>query len=298
MDADTTLTLDQALDIEIADEGEGNLVPAQPPMADEPGGDTFEPDSIPEPAYGLTLEQAAEIYDDGENDQSSSLKLAPSSAAAIIDGKPVTLSDLVRGYAGFQRVQQALGRLDEEYEAVQQAADGVVSSAWELSRFMVAQMPPEPDMVLLQLNPTEYVQQKAQHDQALGSVQHVLGQAQQARASAFSLQERYHNLNLETEKTRLEHHFPELSDSGHRHQFFQRMLDVAYACGFSRAEFEQVVDHRIFRLGALALKGMEAIAEAPKPREKRRHRRRRYSEAMERLERTGSIEDAVMVDFD
>lgn len=297
MDAETTLTLDQATDIALADEGQGNLVPVQQPAQEDHYDLPYEPEGELHDG-SLTLDQAMQIdiADDAETGDAG--PLAPQSVGAMIDGKPITMVDLVRGYTGFQRVQQALGRLDEEYEAVQQAADGVVSSAWELSRFMVAQMPPEPDMVLLQLNPTEYVQQKARHDQALGSVQHVLGQAQQARASAFSLQERYHNLNLETEKTRLEHHFPELSDSGHRHQFFQRMLDVAYACGFSRAEFEQVVDHRIFRLGALALKGMEAIAEAPKPREKRRHRRRRYSEAMEKLARTGSIDDALAIDFD
>jgi len=294
MEVGNALTLEQALDMDIADERESNLVPVQQPAQEDHDDLPYEPEgSLHDDS--LTFDQAMQIdiADTGEARPS-----APQSVGAMIDGKPVTMVDLVRGYTSFQQVRRSLDRLDEEYEAVQQAADGVVSSAWELSRFMVAQMPPEPDMALLQLNPTEYVQQKAQHDQALGSVQHVLGQAQQARASAFSLQERYHNLNLETEKTRLEHHFPELSDSGHRHQFFQRMLDVAYACGFSRAEFEQVVDHRIFRLGALALKGMEAIAEAPKPREKRRHRRRRYSEAMERLERTGSIEDAVMVDFD
>lgn len=294
MDADANLTLDQAADIALADDSSVNTVPVV--QRDDNHDLPYEPER-PLHDRSLTLDQAAALLgDDDEGDSGS--QIGPHSVAAMIDGKALTMSELVQGYVGFQRVRDSIARIEQEYEAVQDAADGVVSSAWELSRFMVAQMPHEPDMALLHYNPTEYVQQKAMHDQALGSVQHVLGQAHQARASAFALQERYHNMNLQTEKARLVQHIPEVADDNQRQQFFQRMLDVAYACGFTAAEFEQVVDHRIFRLGALALKGMEAIAEAPQPKERRRHRRKRYSNAMEKLTQTGSIEDALAVDFE
>jgi len=294
MEVGNALTLEQALDMDIADERESNLVPVQQPAQEDHDDLPYEPEgSLHDDS--LTFDQAMQIdiADTGEARPS-----APQSVGAMIDGKPVTMVDLVRGYTSFQQVRRSLDRLDEEYEAVQQAADGVVSSAWELSRFMVSQMPPEPDATLLHVNPGEYVQQKELHDRALGSVHHVLGQAQQARASAFALQERYHGMNLQAENNRLVQHFPEIADLNHRRDFFNRMLDVAAACGFTQAEFEQVVDHRIFRLGALALKGMEAIAEAPKPKERRRHRRKRYSNAMEKLAQTGSLEDALAVDFE
>ncbi len=297
MSEETTLTLDQAAEIDFADEGAGNLVPVQQPAQEDHYDPPYEPEGELHTDNALTLDQAVALYDDGENEDGNR-KAAPQSAAAVIDGKTVTMADLVQGYVSWRRAMHFVSRLEEEYEAVQAAADGVVSSAWELSRFMVGQMPPEPDMWLLQMNPDEYVRMKAQHDQALGSVHHVLGQAQHARASASALQERYRDMNLQTENARLVQHFPETADTNQRHAFFNRMLDVAAACGFNRAEFEQVVDHRIFRLGALALKGMEAIAEPPKTKERRRHRRQRYSDAMEKLARTGSIEDALAIDFE
>lgn len=298
MEVGNALTLEQALDMDIADERESNLVPVQQSPQEDHYDLPYDPEGDLHSENGLTLEQAMEVYKGDDDNAVAAPKLNPSSAVAVIDGHPVSLSEMVQAYADKHRLHAAGDRLTEEYHAVQTAAQGVVNAAWELSRFMVAQMPPAPHEAVLHVNPDEYVRQKAIHDHAMQSVEHVLSQAQIARVSADDIAQRYHKVNLQAENAKLVQHFPETADLGRRQAFFNRMLDVAYACGFSRAEFEQVIDHRIFRLGALALKGMEAIAEAPKPKEKRRQRRRRYSEAMERLERTGSIEDAVMVDFD
>lgn len=293
MDADTAITLDQAVDLIAVDEGGRDLAPVQQPASE----DHYSPphDSDADSNGGLTLDQAVEML--GDDEDAPALQTGRA-VAAVVDGKPVSLPDLVGAYTLQHRLHAAAERLSGEYNAVQEAAEGVVNTAWELSRFMVAQMPPAPAEALAGINPGEYVRQKAIHEQAMQSVEHVISQAQLARESADDIARRYHGINLQTENAKLVQFFPETADLGQRQEFFNRMLDVAFACGFTRGEFEQVVDHRIFRLGALALKGMEAIAETPKQREKRRDRRKRYSSAMQKLARTGSIEDALDIDFE
>lgn len=291
-----TLTLDEAAEINLVDERQGNLVPVdQAPQEDhlpyDPEGPLHD-----DSRSSLTLDQAAQIGWNDDGERASQLK--PASVAAKIDGREVTLWELVQSYSTREQMQGHAARLTNEYYAVQEAAQGVVNAAWELSRWVVAQMPPEPDAALARVNPDEYTRQQAIHDTSLGNVSHILQQAQLARASAHEIEARYHNINLQAENARLVQHFPEAGDMSRRDQFFERIFDVAAACDFTRDEFEKVVDHRLIRLGALALKGMEALAEAPQPKEKRRQRRKRYSDAMERLIHTGSFEAAMRVDFD
>jgi hypothetical protein len=164
---------------------------------------------------------------------------------------------------------------------------------------MSQQLPPAPDETLLHLNPMEYTRRKAVYDEAVAVVENTLSQGEQARHAAGVMAGQRYGANIQGELQKLDEHFPNCATREGRAVFLDSVRDTVYACGFSEDDMLQTIDHRMFRLAHLAAIGkqVEDRQEAPRPKKNRRRRHRR-SEAMERLYQSGSIEDALAVDFD
>ena len=103
MDADANHTLDQAADIALADDSSVNTVPVV--QRDDNHDLPYEPEG-PLHDGSLTLDQAVALIGDGDEDDSGR-QGSPRSVAAMIDGKALTMTELVQGYVGFQRVRDA-----------------------------------------------------------------------------------------------------------------------------------------------------------------------------------------------
>ncbi|MCA1491845.1 hypothetical protein [Sinorhizobium alkalisoli] len=119
---------------------------------------------------------------------------------------------------------------------------------------------------------------------------------------------------IAAENAKLLEAFPETGDDEGRRSFFADAFETARELGFSDEEMREVIDHRLFKLVHYARLGLNAerarakalqkVSAAPAlaPRTKAKSLAQRQSresrEAMQRLSRTGSIRDAMAVDFE
>lgn len=294
-----TLTLDQAADIALAeDDNSQAIVPYDQPLPPEPDDfDEGELDGGNDTGDGLTLDQAAEIeWTDDADVQRIATNERP---VAIIEGHPVTLTELVRGFVDGARLQAHASNVAKQYMDVQDAAEKVAGSAWALAGLISRQLPPSPDESLLYLNPMEFTRRKAVFDEAVAVVETALAQGDEARQAAGVLAGQRHGATLQGEFYRLVEHFPNCATPEGREALVETVRDAVYSCDFTESDILNVVDHRLFRLAHLAAIGkrVQDRQEAPRPKKRRRHRHR-HSEAMQRLAQTGSIEAAMAVDFD
>jgi hypothetical protein len=307
--ADAALTLEAA--VEVFEDDAPSSAPALPPVQvvedqddyseflPEPVQETHVDDlaveALPASEQGLTLDQAAAIYDDRENP----IAHMDERPAAIVDGEPVTLTDLVRGYVASKNAEGLRSLIQNEARTVVAAAQGVVDASWGLSELMMGQMIPAPTVALAHASPELYVAQQGLHEALANYVDSVLSQGEEAKLTAGQMVVQMHQLWLQAEAEKLAQVFPQVLDPGPRDEFFNRIRQVAAACGFSEDELRQVVDHRLFILADLAADALELReTQAQEPKKRRRNRRRNKSEAMDRLERTGSFQAALEVDFD
>jgi len=290
MDLADSITLDEATSVDLIE------TPVEQPVYD-PGTLENEPSSKPEPKSDLTLDQAVQQYAD--DDGKAVPRAAREQPAVVLGDQPLTLSQLVNGYVAGINLQGAVHGLDARYAQVIEAAKDVAHGAMALAEYLTAQLPAAPTAELSIINPGEFVRQKAAYEEGHKIIQNVLQTAQLARQQAAAINAQQRGDMLKLENQRLIECFPECGDPEGREQFFDKVREVAYACDFSEDELRQVADHRMFRLAHLAMAGLERQqATQQRQRRKPQPKRQKHGDAMERLRETGSLQDAMAVDFD
>ena len=173
-------------------------------------------------------------------------------------------------------------------------------------------VPDAPDASLALSNPNAYTAQKAQHEAAMQQVQQLieLGEAPKEISAAMSDADK--QKQLQEGNQRLIEMFPEAAGGETRKAFFDNVQAVSNEIGFTDDELGTVTDPRIFALAHWAKKGMEAeksrtaakakVAKAPPatPRKPGQGARKASgnAEAMRKLNRSGSLKDALAIDFD
>lgn len=287
-------------------------------LADEPDTGTdvavYDDPSLPDPdiqdegtlddapasdGRSLTLDQASaiDLYDD-EAEQADGVPAFSEQHRPVVDvdGKLLSMHELVNGYVANRDHEVVRSRLENEAHAVRQAAQAVVDSAWHLADFLAKNLPPVPPANLAMVDPASYTALKADHEAAYDGVRFILDRARQTQAVVEQFSEGRHGDLIQNENIKLVEHFPEAGYPEGREKFFDSIRDVAYACDFTEDELRRVVDHRLFRLAHLAVIGKQAKQERSKPRRKK-HRRQQHGSALARLAQTGSIDDALAVNF-
>ncbi len=147
-----------------------------------------------------------------------------------------------------------------------------------------------------------------------GAVDEIFSIAEAPAAVVEALAKAASDEQLEAENAKLIEAFPEIADGEGRLSFFAGAFDVAEALGFSEAEVREVTDHRLFKLAHYARLGLAAEqakkramsklqraaapVARPRPAGKAGQAPARSREAMKRLTKSGSIRDAMGVDFD
>jgi hypothetical protein len=175
-----------------------------------------------------------------------------------------------------------------------------------------ALVPDAPDTSLAYSDPGKYTAQKAQHEAALAQVQKLIEAGEAPKAVAAEMAEADKRQQLQEANQRLIEMFPDAADGEGRERFFGNVQSVANDLGFTNEDLGQVSDPRIFALAHWAKKGMEAeqartkakakVAKAPPatPRKPGQGARKPNgnAEAMRKLNRSGSLKDAMAIDFD
>jgi len=234
----------------------------------------------------------------------------------LSDGTELPLSELEKSVmrdadyrkktAEVAREREAAQTLRSEFEARARTVDATVQ---KLAAFLESAIPPEPPLALARQNPGEYQYQQAQRQMVIAELSGLVAlrdevnqEAEQARAAEM---QRYRAEN----EAKLVKLMPELKDEARRAKFNEDVRKAALEFGFSEDEVANAVDARVLRMVHFARKGM--IAEQNRKNATRRMEAPKRGtpapavtqpngnrSAMARLAKTGSLKDALKVDFE
>lgn len=305
---DTALSLEDAADIDFYDPSEDNVEGDEKPQEGEPeetGED--EPDET-------TAEDDDETETEEEGAEDEAANPEPADDVTVtVNGEQVPLSDLKAGYmrqADYSRKTQDVANRRRDLEALSARVNHSVEA---IADFLIKQIPEPPNPQLAMTNPNEFVQKKALHEAAVQQVNALLSQAGEVKGVTETLTTEQRKELLAEENAKLAERFPATATNEGRKQFFETAATAAKELGYSDDEIQAVADSRMFALAHYAALGMKAekardkakakVQTAPpvapqKRQQGNRSNVRRNQEAMKRLSRTGSIEDAMSIDFE
>ena len=160
-------------------------------------------------------------------------------------------------------------------------------------------------------DPAKYVQDKAMHDAMVAQVHAVLEKANEPKSVLNQLTAEQRSELLQSENAKLAEAFPQTTKPESRKKFFDGVKTVADELGFSTDELSSVTDHRFFKLAHYARMGIEAekskakvtqkVVKVPPMAPNKRQvegKAKQNQDAMKRLRSTGSIHDAMSIDFE
>lgn len=319
------LSLDDAANLDWTDPGEDTGTDDDEPQSDE---ETVEADDEGQETDETTADDdnadedgqsddEPETDDDSEADDEAepiAAEVKDDQVITLPNGESVTFGEAKAGYlrqADYSRKTQELGNKRRELEAL---ATNVNQAVDAIAQHLEKTLPPAPDPQLAITNPNEYTRKKALHEHAMAQIAKVLETAKAPKEAVNTLTEQQHRELVASETAKLAEAFPQVrSPEGHK-KFFDEASAVAKELGYSEEEIGQAVDHRLFKLAHWARIGMQAEAARRKAKDKVRNappvapakrqkgsnaaKARKNAEGMRRLAKTGSIHDAMMIDFD
>jgi|SRR5210317_312380 len=209
-----------------------------------------------------------------------------------------------------QALAQEREQIQETAQRYQTGAQSLLSLYQNAYEFLQGLVPPEPPLSLAQQDPAAYQYHKALRESAqreLEGFQAGMGQAQQQvqQMSAADMA-----AMRQGEEKKLIQRLPALKDPGKLSAFHEANKKFLLEFGFDAQQIDGVMDARLHdlaykaRIGARALENRtnakRRLAETPRKGDKPRRapsRRDPNKTAMRRLAQTGSIQDALKIDF-
>lgn len=230
-------------------------------------------------------------------------------------GEQVPIKELKLGYMRERDYRVKTSDLGNKTRSLEELSNRVSNTATTIAQFLISQMPPEPKPELAMQDPGRYVQERAVYEAAALRVNQLLSQANEPKKVVEQLTNEQKSEKLAAEDAKLRGYFPETATPEGREKFFQGAFETGNELGFSNEEMQNFEDHRYLRvihyakLGLAAeqakKKAMNKVVNAPapvtpKPRAQGPNvqQSRRNQDAMQRLGKTGSMKDALNIDFD
>lgn len=230
----------------------------------------------------------------------------------LADGTEVTVGELAKGHmrqSDYTRKTQEVAEIRQRVEA---DASRIESITQAFVDHLSSMIPDEPDHGLALRDPAAYTRQKAQHDAAVAQVKKLIELGSQPKEVKQAYSEADLQKQVAEESAKLVEAFPETATQEGKVKFWGEVSETAMELGFTAQELQQATDHRLFKLAHWARKGMaaekakaaakaKAQAAPPVAPHKPGQGARAASgnaEAMRKLSRTGSLKDALAVDFD
>lgn len=274
----------------------------------EESWDYFDPDE--------DTEAPAEVATDEGTEESASEEAEEPAAeqpAQIVlpDGTQVPLEEVTRGYlrqADYTRKVTEVATQRKALEADLQLVEGITQTFIDHLTKMVPAMP-DPAMALR--DPNGYVRAKAQYDAAMAQVQQLIEIGKQPKQIGEKLSQADMQAQIAAENAALAEKIPTVATPEGRRKFMESAAEAAQSAGFSMDDLQGVTDHRLFVLAHWANEGLKAakaretakakVANVPPaaPRKPGQPAQaNRNADAMRKLARSGSIRDALKVDWD
>lgn len=261
-------------------------------------------------------EEAQDTEDHAEeDDQEEDAEPVEADLKAVVklqDGTTTTVEDLLKGQlrqSDYTRKQQEVANLRKSVEADASRIEGITQAFID---HLAGIMPPEPDAALAYSDPNAYTQQKARYDAAVVQMQKLIELGSQPKQVKQAMSQADIDRIRAEENSKLAGMFPKTATQEGRAKFFENVAHVASELGISEKEWQGISDHRLLALAHWAKVGMDAskarakakgkAAKAPPatPRKpgQTAAKANRNADAMRKLSRSGSIRDALAVDWD
>lgn len=305
----TSLSLEDAVNLDFYDPGEDT----EETEAEQTSEQETEAEEAHEATETAEDDDTAEAEDEGPDDETD--KPEPEDDVTVtVNGEKIPLKDLKAGYMRTQDYTRKTQEVAQRRRDLEAMTARVTNTVTAIADYLVSQIPEPPNPQLAMTNPGEFVQRKALYEAAVAQVNQLLVQAGEAKQVAQELTAQQRAELLQQEFAKLSEAFPSVATEDGRRQFFEDAAAAARELGYTDEEIKSVMDHRMFKLAHYAMLGMKAEKAkekarakvqnappvAPQKRQKSAEASRiaRNREAMKRLERTGSIYDALAIDFD
>lgn len=266
------------------------------------------------------VEEAADVDamdDEPATDEESGGEVKPKAKddikVVMPDGSELALAEVKSGYLRQADYSRKTLEVAEKRKGVEALADRIERTVQGVAQFLANQIPEEPPLALSMTDPQAYVHRKATYDAVVAQVNALIQMGAEPSAVKSALSQEDQSERLTRENEMLVQAFPETKKPEARQAFFEKAFSAARQLGFTDVETKSVVDHRHFALAYWAAKGMAAdkalatakakvknappIAAGP-TRQRTAGQAAQNTDAMRRLSKTGSIRDALSVDFD
>ncbi len=310
------LSLDDAMALDFYDPSEDNEETENAEQSNDKPGEVDEDQEADD-----EIEADAEGEDEGETDEGDDADDEPApeptdDVHVTVNGEKVALSELKAGYQRQADYSRKTAEVAEKRKGLEALSARVNQTVEAVADFLIKQIPPAPDPQLAMTDPNRFVQMKAMHEAASAQISALLEQAGQVKQVANTLTNEQKRELLMQENAKLAERFPVTATKEGRDKFFQTAAAAVKTLGYTDAEIGEVADHRMFALAHYAAMGMQAEKAREKAKAKVQNappvaapkaqkngalaasKARKNQEAMKRLDRTGSFEDGLKVDFD
>jgi len=279
------------------------------PDEDEPDTDDTEEDEAPDDEEEGEPEGEAE---EAEPEETPVVYAEDTAVVKLADGTEVPIAEIKNGYLRQSDYSRKTQEVANERKTVQADVERMQRITTAFVEHIAALVPDPPPEELFYTDRAKYQLMEHQYRKASEQIQELIkiGDAPKEVGEAMSNADRQKLLHEENEK--LISLIPEAGAPEGRQAFFKGVQSAANEFGFSDEELSGLTDHRVFALAHWAAKGKAAekatatakakVAKAPPatPRKPGQGARKANgnAEAMRRFKRSGSIHDAVKIDFD
>lgn len=261
--------------------------------------------------------EEGETAEDEELDGEPSEEEEPEEPLIDLGDEQVPLSELKEGrlrQQDYSRKMAEVTDLRKEAETTRdqyaQNSTYVNSLLQNMTNWLEGVIPPEPDFQLSRTDPGEYQYQKALREKAMSEVAQVVQLSKQAQHNSQQVTQQQQAEIEQKHLAGLEKSFPHIKGSPEKlNSFVESARKSAIEFGFTEQEVANVTDNRILEAMHFAALGRRSV-------ENRNNAKRRIQtpkkgtgrpatatgnsnrKAMQRLEQTGSLRDALKIDIE
>jgi len=281
---------------------------------ENPGSEEIESEAAAEADETVEAEQSTQEDDEAEKPEESDEEQTEGEEAEaepvsikLADGTEISEDEARAGYmrdADYRRKTQTVA---DQRRSVEAQASRLQAQTEALADWLSQLIPAEPDINLLQQDAQAYYTAKAIRDNQLGQLQELLEKVNEPKEVMEEMTAEARQSKLQEENNLLVMAFPQTANPKGRDDFFKKANEAGQALGFSSQEMADFTDHRMFGAAYYAKLGMEAekaketakrkVAAAPKAAPKKQRKAPDNRAAMRKLDQSGSIYDAMQVDF-
>lgn len=230
-------------------------------------------------------------------------------------GEQVPLEELKHGYMRLRDYRLKTQETANKSKSLEEMTTRVTRTVDAIATHLAGMLPEEPQPTLAIQDPSEYTRRKAIYDAAMGQVNAIIRLANEPKEVAGKLTKAQEDELVALNDEKLAEAFPQTRKSlADRKKFFEQTFQTARDLGFTDEELKGQIDHRYFKLAHYARIGLEAeqakgkalakVQNAPPAAVKVKQRAavnadvQKSRDAMKKLSKTGSIQDALRIDFD